>query len=145
MKIKNLLLIFVSLTVLYSVISCTHQGETSFVASVPQTNVQPDALTPKFHTPVTQEEVRSAYYKYSAPSVVRALHENNAANGDMIMDKVSSGDAGWISTTAAGQTPERLLVLLFPWPMGCLIIQSPYCCWNSEQIYPCFPSATCLL
>ncbi len=40
----------------------------------------PHVSTPHFSTPVTPEEVRQAYYAYSAPAVVQGLHERNAVN-----------------------------------------------------------------
>ncbi len=60
-----------------------------------------DAALPPFSTPVTHEEVRLAFYKYSAPAIVRKLMENDAANWNMIMKKIAEGDADWIYHAAA--------------------------------------------
>ena len=58
------------------------------------------AAVPIFSTPVTLEEVRLAYYKYSGPAIVKALHTANAANWNLIMDSVAAGDADWIFYSA---------------------------------------------
>ncbi len=55
-----------------------------------------DIPKPDFSTPVTPEEVREAFYRYSAPAIVEKLMENKGANWDMIMSKVKSGDDEWI-------------------------------------------------
>ncbi|CAK7043135.1 MAG: hypothetical protein DELT_02913 [Desulfovibrio sp.] len=73
-----------------------------------------DAPLPPFSTPVTCEEVRLAYYRYPAPSIVKKLMENNETNWRMIMGKIVEGDAEWISCatrcirpgTDAGATGE---------------------------------------
>jgi len=56
--------------------------------------------------------------------VVKALRENNATNWDMIMDKVSAGDADWIFAAAvyilpgtdAGTTTDVIVSLAYGLP-----------------------------
>jgi len=55
-----------------------------------------DPPLPPFSTPVTREEVRLAFYTYSAPAIVRKLLEGDAANWNMILDKIIEGDKDWI-------------------------------------------------
>ncbi len=50
---------------------------------------------PPFSTPVTIEEVRKAYYLYSLPTIIRTLKNNNAANWNMILEKVVQGEYYW--------------------------------------------------
>ncbi len=64
-----------------------------------------DAPLPDFSTPVTLEEVRLAYYRYSAVSIVKKLHENHAANWKMIMSRVEKGDPDWIAYSARYISP----------------------------------------
>lgn len=76
------------------------------VAGEAQASSSPyDAPLPGFSTPVTPEEVRMAYYRYSAVAIVRKLQENNAANWNMIMDKVARGDKEWILYSAIYLSP----------------------------------------
>ncbi|WAW10149.1 hypothetical protein NB640_00290 [Oxalobacter vibrioformis] len=78
-----------------------------------------DAPLPDFSTPVTHEEVRMAYYRYSVVSIVKKLHENNAANWNMIMGKGVKGDKEWIQYAAiyiapgtdAGATTDYMVSL----------------------------------
>ncbi len=58
-----------------------------------------DIPKPDFSTPVTLEEVREAFYRYSAPAIVEKLMENKGANWDVIMNKVAGGDGDWIHHT----------------------------------------------
>ena len=55
-----------------------------------------DAPMPTFSTPVTIEELRDAYYRYSVVAIVNVLHENGELNANYIFDKVASGDEEWI-------------------------------------------------
>ena len=55
-----------------------------------------DAPLPPFSTPVTREEVRLAFHKYSAKAIVKKLMENDFANWRMVMEKIAEGDADWI-------------------------------------------------
>lgn len=55
------------------------------------------APLPPFSTPVTRDELRSAYYRYSAPAIVAKLAEGNGENWTMIMDKIAEGDSDWIT------------------------------------------------
>lgn len=55
-----------------------------------------DAPRPEFSSPVTLEEVRLAFYRYSVVSIVNALHENSEANWNHVLNKVREGDADWI-------------------------------------------------
>lgn len=83
-----------------------------------------DAPMPSFSTPVTYEEIRLAYYQYSAVSIVKALHLNNAANWNMILGKVQEGDEKWIQAllayispgTDAGASTEVLVSLALALP-----------------------------
>ena len=59
-------------------------------------NLASNVPMPKFSTPVTIEELRAAYLKYSAVAIVRALVKNDWENYDFIFDKVASGDEEWI-------------------------------------------------
>lgn len=55
-----------------------------------------DSPTPNFSTPVSIEELRLAFYRYSVVAIVRALHENNEANWNMILNKAAAGEGDWI-------------------------------------------------
>jgi hypothetical protein len=59
-----------------------------------------DAPLPPFSTPVTREEVREAFYKYSVLAIVKKLKEGDAANWNMILDKIAEGDKDWITYAA---------------------------------------------
>lgn len=83
-----------------------------------------DGPLPHFSTPVTHEEVRIAYYRYSVVSIVKKLHENKAANWNMIMGKVAQGDPEWIQYSAiyiapgtdAGATTDYIVSLAHALP-----------------------------
>ena len=59
-------------------------------------NLPYDAPMPKFSTPVTIEELRSAFYRYSLVAIVKALQENNKANWNYILRNAAYGDREWI-------------------------------------------------
>ncbi len=83
-----------------------------------------DAALPPFSTPVTCEEIRLAFYKYSGPAIVRKLTEGDAANWTMILAKIEAGDPEWITCAAAyiapgtdaGATTDLLVALAFGLP-----------------------------
>lgn len=53
------------------------------------------APLPEFSSPVTLEELRMAFYRYSVVSIVKALHEGNEFNWNYLLNKVREGDADW--------------------------------------------------
>ena len=55
---------------------------------------------PDFATPVTREEIHDAYVQYGSTAIVRKLHTENAANWNMVMNKIAAGDAAWIECAA---------------------------------------------
>lgn len=55
---------------------------------------------PEFATPVTRGEITTAFAEYGSVAIVRKLHTGNAANWNMIMNKVAAGDAAWIRCAA---------------------------------------------
>ena len=59
-----------------------------------------DAPLPPFSTPVTREEVRLAFHEYSSPAIVKKLIEGDAANWNMVLDKITQGDSDWITSAA---------------------------------------------
>lgn len=84
------------LVMLLAVVACSGPGRGSGQAPKNASSGYDDIPRPRFSTPVTHEELRAAYYRYSAIAVVNALAENDYANYDYIFDQVASGDGDWI-------------------------------------------------
>jgi hypothetical protein len=64
-----------------------------------------NAPRPNFSTPVSIEELRSAFYGYSVVAIVAALRENNEANWNMLLDKARAGEGDWIYALNAYVAP----------------------------------------
>lgn len=92
---KNIFCALLLLLAICITSACVKQGGNKENGYVGETAPY-DAPRPAFSTPVTLEELRAAYYRYSVVSIVRALLENNEENFDFIFDKVASGDEKWI-------------------------------------------------
>lgn len=82
-------------------ISCVPSGRGYNTAASPSGFSGRFALAlPEFGTPVTPEEIESAYAQYGAAAIVRKLHAENAANWNMIMNRIAAGDVAWIKCAA---------------------------------------------
>lgn len=93
---KKLYWLFLLLVLIGMACACVKPNKTS--ENRPTGELPPyDAPMPKFSTPVTIEELRAAYYRYSVVAIVRALTENNWEGYDYIFEKVASGDRDWIN------------------------------------------------
>ena len=55
---------------------------------------------PEFASPVTREEIETAFARYGSTAIVRKLHTGEAADWNMIMNRVAAGDAAWIRCVA---------------------------------------------